>query len=244
MLKSTIRSLLKYLGIVAFKRSSRVYIPSDETYGIVASLVNRSNPCIIDGGAHRGDAVDVLSALLPQATFHCFEPDPMLGAELEVHFAGNDKTKVVRVALGDALGTATFNINASRPTNSLLPSGEVLQADLQALCRTVEQVEVEVTTIDDYCRKNNVNRVDIIKLDLQGYDYLALKGAEQTLRQARVVLVEVLFREIYKGCHLFPDILNFMMTQGYELYTLSELHYGERDELLWADAIFLNRAVD
>jgi len=98
---------------------------------------------------------------------------------------------------------------------------------------------VEVITIDEYCRMNSIERVDVIKLDLQGYDYLALKGAAATLDKARVVLVEVLFEEIYKGCHCFPDILNLMSPQGFKLHTLCGLHYGEADELLWADAIFV-----
>jgi len=53
------------------------------------------------------------------------------------------------------------------------------------------------------------------------------------------VLVEVLFKEIYKGCHGFPDILNLMIGQGFKLHNLCGLHYGEADELLWADAIFV-----
>ena len=239
MIKQFLRGMLKRFDIVAFKRSSRVYIPEDESYRIVSALVGRSDPVVIDGEAHLGDMVESFGALLPRAEFHCFEPDPTLGQALENKFAGNPRVRVVQAALGDVPGKAKFNINVSRPTNSLLPSSESLQPDLKQLCQLVEQVEVEVITIDEYCRMNSIERVDVIKLDLQGYDYLALKGAAATLDKARVVLVEVLFEEIYKGCHCFPDILNLMSPQGFKLHTLCGLHYGEADELLWADAIFV-----
>lgn len=239
MIKKLLRLALKRFGIVAFKRSSRVYIPEEETYRIVSVLVGRFNPVVIDGGAHLGDMAERFGALLPMAEFHCFEPDPVLGQTLEQKFVGNPKVHVVQAALGDMAGKAKFNINVSRPTNSLLPSAESLQPDLKQLCALVEQVEVEVTTVDEYCRANSIEHVDVIKLDLQGYDYLALKGAEATLQKARVALVEVLFKEIYKGCHCFPDILNLMIDQGFKLHTLCGLHYGEADELLWADAIFV-----
>ena len=62
------------------------------------------------------------------------------------------------------------------------------------------------------------------------------------LQGARVVLIEVLFVEIYQGCHLFPDVLRLLGECGYTLYTLCGLHYGNHDELLWADAIFINSA--
>lgn len=239
MIKKMLKWMLKRSGIVAFKRSSRVYIPEDESYRIVSNLVGRVDPVVIDGGAHLGDMVEKFRAFLPRAEFHCFEPDPALAQTLVSRFAGSPLVHVVQAALGDAVGTAKFNINVSRPTNSLLPSAETLQPELKQLCQLVEQVEVEVTTIDEYCRANSIERVDIIKLDLQGYDYLALKGATATLVKAKVALVEVLFEEIYKGCHRFPDILNLMLDQGFKLHTLCGLHYGEADELLWADAVFV-----
>ena len=224
------------------KRSSRVYLPEDESYRIAVAQCGRVDPLIIDGGAHRGGSVEAFSRYAPQAQFHCFEPDPSLAQELTGLFSDKPHVRVIMAALGDVRGKATFNINVSRPTNSLLPPGEALQPDLQTLCQLVEQVEVEILTIDDYCAAQAVDRVDIIKLDLQGYDYKALLGAKTALQGARVVLIEVLFVEIYQGCHLFPDVLRLLGECGYTLYTLCGLHYGNHDELLWADAIFINSA--
>lgn len=241
MIKKLLRLALKRFGIIAFKRSARVYIPWDESYRIASALVGRSDPVVIDGGAHLGDMVESFGTLLPRAEFHCFEPDPTLWEKLERKFAGSPRVHVVQAALGDLAGKAKFNINVSRPTNSLLPSTESLQPDLKQLCQLVEQVEVEITTIDEYCRANLIEHVDVIKLDLQGYDYLALKGAETTLEKARVVLVEVLFKEIYQGCHCFQDILALMRKSGFDLYTLCGLQYGDESQLLWADAIFVKK---
>lgn len=241
-MKRIIKAFLSKFGIIVMKRSSRVYLPEDDSYRIAVKQCGRLDPVIIDGGAHRGGSVEAFSRFAPQAEFHCFEPDPLLADELTGTFTGKTNVRVVQAALGESRGKATFNINASRPTNSLLPPVETLQPDLQALCQLVEQVEVDVTTIDGYYADRNLNRVDIIKLDLQGYDYKALLGARDTLRGARVVLVEVLFVEIYKGCNLFPDVLRFMGERGYILFTLCGLHYGSQDELLWADAIFVNNA--
>ncbi|WP_035383204.1 FkbM family methyltransferase [Ferriphaselus sp. R-1] len=242
MLNIWIKALLKRMGIIAVRQSSRVYLPEDESYRIVASLVGCKDPVVFDGGAHLGDVPDQLGALLPDARFFSFEPDPELGAILEQRFQGNAKVKVIRAALGDTPGWAKFNLNASKPTNSLLPASDSLQADLKTLCQLVEQVDVEVVTIDDFCRKSAIDRVDVLKLDLQGYDYLALKGASDTLKKAKVVLVEVLFVELYQGAHGFPDILNLMLERGFKLHTLCGLHYGESNELMWADAIFVPAA--
>jgi FkbM family methyltransferase len=239
ILKKLIKEILNSLGVVVMKRASRVYLPEDESYRVALEQCGSRAPVIIDGGAHRGATVDAFRAIAPYAQFHCFEPDTTLVADLDARFAGNSNVHVIAAALGEQPGTAVFNINASRPTNSLLPAAKGLQSDLQDLCMTVEQVTVPVISIDAYCAQEDLSRVDIVKLDLQGYDYHALLGAKNILPGARVVLVEVLFAEIYQGCHLFPDILRLMGDYGFTLFTLSGIHYGSHDELLWADAIFV-----
>ena len=241
-MKKLIKEILNNLGIFAFKRSSRVYLPEEDSYRIAVELCGKQSPVIVDGGAHRGGSVDAFSVYVPHAEFHCFEPDPILAKELKGLFAGKPNVRVIASALGQSSGHATFNINASRPTNSLLPVADGIQADLQALCQVVEQVDVDVVSIDEYCKAQGIKQVDILKLDLQGYDYKALLGASLTLQNVQVVQVEVLFAEIYQGCNLFPDILTLMRGHGFSLYTLCGIHYGKNDELLWSDAIFVRRA--
>lgn len=240
-MKKFVKAVLRKFGVILLKRSSGVYLPEGESYRIVCGLCGRQDPVIIDGGAHRGGSVAAFSSLAPEAQFHCFEPDPVLADSLRTIFAGKGNVKVVQAALGESRGCSNFNINASRPTNSLLQMAEGLQPNLRDLCQAVAQIEVEVTTLDAYCRENGLGRVDIVKLDLQGYDYMALRGARSVLRETSVVMVEVLFVEIYKGCRLFPDILGLMHELGFDLYTLCGLQYGEESKLLWADAIFIKK---
>lgn len=239
MIKRIIKSGLKRFGIVAFKNSSRAYVPESETYKVVAELVGKPDPVVIDGGAHLGDMVEKFGAHLPQAEFHCFEPDPELGEILSHKYSVNPRVNVVQAALGERPGKVKFNMNASRPTNSLLDAAEDLQSDLMRLCDPVKQVEVAVTTIDEYSQKKAINRVDLIKLDLQGYDYLALQGARSTLVNVKIVLVEILFAKIYQGGGTFQDILDLMRECGFELHTLCGLQYGDKSKLLWADAVFI-----
>lgn len=76
MLKRFLKGTLKHFGLIAFKRSSRVYIPEDEAYRIVSSLTGRTDPLIIGGGAHLGDMMKRLGASLPRAKFNT-----MLGSD-------------------------------------------------------------------------------------------------------------------------------------------------------------------
>lgn len=238
-LKSLIKKILSNIGIIVMKRSSHVYLSDDESFRIAFELSGNPSPVVIDGGAHKGATVDSIRGFAEGAKLHCFEPDPVLFGELKLKYSDDANVKITQAALGERTGKAVFNINASRPTNSLLKAAAGIEKDLAELCKTMQSIEVSITSIDDYCETLGLSHVDIIKLDLQGYDYFALLGASKVLEQVQIVLVEVLFSELYDGCRQFPDILFFMQKRGFRLFTLSGIHYGSSDELLWADAIFV-----
>jgi FkbM family methyltransferase len=61
-------------------------------------------------------------------------------------------------------------------------------------------MQVETTTIDDYVRQKHIERVDLIKMDIEGAERLALKGALDTLRHHRPRLAICVY-------HLWDDII-------------------------------------
>jgi FkbM family methyltransferase len=238
-LKQIIKRLLASFGLVIFKRSTGIYVGEDETPALALRLCGAVQPIVIDGGAHKGAFVDAIRKLSPGARFLCFEPDPLLAAGLREKFAGDGKVQIVQAALGSTGGTATFNINHSRACNSLAPSGSAATGVLGELMATMEKIDVEVTTLDDAMLKAGMRTCDIVKLDLQGHDLEALSGASQTLKSAKVVIVEVWYAPVYAGTVTYLKICDLLQKSGFLIYSLAGLHYSTKDRLLWSDAIFL-----
>ena len=240
-LKRSVKAMAARCGVVIFKRSTGLYLPEDEMPLLVQRLCGKTTPVIVNGGAHRGDFVLAIRRVLPGASFICFEPTPDLVKDLRAMFVDDPRVAVVAAALGEVAGTAKFHLNASRATSSLLPSAGQTAGALGALVATQTLVEVEVTTIDAALAKLNRHEVDIIKLDLQGYDFRALLGATQALTHASVVVVEVWFAPIYEGAADYLQVCALMNERGFALYALTSLHYGNTDRLLWGDAVFVPR---
>jgi hypothetical protein len=82
--------------------------------------------------------------------------------------------------------------------------------------------------------------VDLLKVDVQGFESAVLFGAQRVLRNTRAVLLEVLLKSHYKGDHTFPELWNQMTEYGFSLWSLSEPYSGSEGEALWADAVFVN----
>ena len=71
---------------------------------------------------------------------------------------------------------------------------------LDARKYTINQVISEITTLDKYAKKNNINRIDILKIDTQGYEDKVLQGAEKYLLQNNTLNSGgTLFSEIYEN---------------------------------------------
>jgi FkbM family methyltransferase len=238
-IKSAVRALLLRYGIVIFRRRSGIYIPEGESAALAVRLCGVSDPLIIDGGAHKGSFVDAVRSVGRSARFICFEPDPTLAAALRHRFLGDKTVTIVQCALADKSGRSILNINQSRATNSLLAANDLTRGALSDQLATVQNVEVQVTTLDDALASLKVATCDIIKLDLQGFDMLALMGACHALTSAQVVVVEAWFAAVYENTINYFDIIEFLRRRDFELYTLAGLHYGTNDRLLWTDAIFL-----
>ena len=182
-----------------------------------------------------------------------FEPlAHRLAERMAAGATGPGKLKLLPAFIGDG-GEHTFHVNAPDATSSLLPfNAEVISrlVDLDGL-KTVSTEPARTTTLDAALQDEGA--VDLLKLDIQGFELTALRHAVATLARTLVVHCEVSFVEIYRGQALFSEVESFMRGQGFALidlrsqcrYPLAGTAYPQsRDWLGWADAVFLRTLDD
>ena len=152
------------------------------------------------------------------------------------------RAELVKSALSAATGTGTLQVNAHSGTHSLLEIGDTRHWEGDAA--TVKRQPIATITLDELCTQRGALIVDILKMDIQGHELEALKGATGLLERAAisVIALEVAFHEIYKSQPLFWDIATHLAPLGYGFHGLFECHYSLRNPnvLSWADAIFLS----
>ncbi len=173
---------------------------------------------------------------------HSFEPFESTFRTLAENCRGDDRIEPHRLAVADASGSRTFYSNAESVTNSLLPNSEAASRALhETLIEPAGSVEVSATTLDDFCAGRSIDRVNILKMDIQGGELMALKGASRMLEAKAIDLIysEVLFAELYAGQADFHDICRFLGGRDFTLYGLYNLHPGRDSVLAWGDAIFI-----
>jgi len=213
----------------------------DEAYGDQRRLLEgRPVDVVLDVGANGGDTTHQYRTLFPSATIHAFEPFPDVHRQLAERFAADPRIRAHQLAVTNAPGARRFYVNDAHVTNSLLPhnpaSVEWAGASREGLGRTID---VRAVTLDEFCRAEGLARIDLLKMDIQGGEAMALAGAARLLSEQaiRLIYTEVLFAPLYEGQAYFCDVSATLAGHGYQLFGLYNLMQDERG-LGWADAIF------
>jgi FkbM family methyltransferase len=199
---------LRYLRNRDFIPEERVarYLPPD--------------PIILEAGAHNGVDTLRMASFWPSAKIYAFEPVPDAYAELLRRATKHPgRIHCYPLGLGPKKGTMSMHISGdgsagSCQSSSLLPptQGHLLEYSFVSFGK---RTEVEVSTIDDWARENRIDRVDFMRLDMQGYEIEALKGAGLTLECTTVIQLEVSNVQLYHGAPLYTEVEEWMAGRGF-----------------------------
>jgi FkbM family methyltransferase len=192
---------------------------------------------IIDAGAHRGSFTDAFLQLHKPQRIVMVEALPELAAKLRTRYSGSG-VSVVSAALSDREGEAQFEVNRSDASSSLLPIDPRNSSWFGLDLRVARKVQVQTTTLPALMEQEQLATVDLLKLDLQGAERLALTGGEAVLPRIRVIYSEVLFEPLYGGAWLFGEMNEFLRDRGFKLCGLSNIVHANDGDLLQANATF------
>lgn len=199
---------------------------------------------IFDLGANRGDTVQIYLELFPKCIVHAFEPFPGSFEMLAQRFAGNKRVILNMSAIASEEKTAQMFVNYNVDTNSLLkPMVTGLSSDKSA--KNINSIDITTITIEQYCIKNKIEKIDILKMDIQGGEYAALQGGVNLINEKKIRLIytESYFIRQYEKQPLFYEIAGFLNEKHYNLQDIYTPIYGH-GSLAWCDAIFLPRNND
>ena len=196
---------------------------------------------VMDVGANVGDTVQQYRTLFPGAAIYAFEPFPGAHRQLAARFAPDPQVRARQAAIADVSGTRRLYVNDEHVTNSLLPlePASVSRARASSAGRLDDAIDVPVLTLDEFCEAEGLSAIDLLKMDIQGGEGMALEGAARLLarRAVRLIYLEVLFAPLYVGQAYFCDVTAILSRHGYQLFGLYNLMHQDGG-LDWGDAIF------
>jgi FkbM family methyltransferase len=201
-----------------------------EALRCAADLVHSTKPsqqiCVLDVGAHRGETFRHISSLIPGAlSYYGFEPNPESFALL-VDLEEKERTAMRSisfspVAVGAKAGSVVFRVaNASEVSGILSPEAELLDRVPTGDHGLKATLEVEQICIDDFIAEKQLARVNVLKIDTEGYDKEIIRSISPFLRTHQPVVITECFGKNdaparYEQYHLLADL-------GYKLHYFSD----------------------
>ena len=145
----------------------------------------------------------------------------------------NDNIKLVPIGLDEKSGNKILYLTKEPGCSSLYAPNKNLTSNYPALscAKEVAQVEVSLTSLDEWAKSISLKYIDYMKIDTQGAELSILKGGKMILPTMRYLEVEVEFNPIYDGQPTFSDIDIYLRKFGFVLWKFSNfVHYSQGDE--------------
>jgi FkbM family methyltransferase len=235
MLKRTLKSIIRFTPYrVTRARDANRFQAIEEC---LISLEKRGlNPRrIVDGGANIGDFARCAASIFPAAQIHLVEPQPACRDAL-AKLARNCNFHVHAVALGAEDSFIDLAIDPAGVTTGahVVPDST---PPLDGICVRVPITRLEMLLAAKLVTEDRC----LLKLDLQGWEMEALKGAESILNKIEVILTEVSF---YAQAYEPPieTLVHFLDKRGFALYDIASLAARRRDNRAHqGDFVFVRR---
>jgi len=188
---------------------------------------------IVDGGAHIGDFAVMAHSIFPAALVDLIEPQPACQPKLEALMRSATNYVLHSVAIGSASGSLLMALDPGTPSTGAHITGSL---DASATSRTLS---IPVVTLDSILvGATTADRV-FLKLDLQGWELEALKGAVKILPSIEVILTETsFFAQAYEPP--IATLVGFLADHGFIQDDIASLNARQRDNPAHqADMVFI-----
>lgn len=217
-LKELARQGLRKIGLDVHR-----YLPSSlPPAQLVASLRKFDIDLVLDVGANKGQFASEIRHCGYSGRIVSFEPLSQAHGQLLQASAGDSMWEAYpRCALGDHNGGVEINIAGNSESSSILP---MLESHLSAAPESeYEGKEIApIKTLDAVAGQYLKDaQAPFLKIDTQGFDWLVLDGARDTLPQIKGILVELSLVPLYGGQHLWREVIDRLEAEGFTLWAFT-----------------------
>jgi FkbM family methyltransferase len=206
-------------------------------------LLENEIDAVLYVGANRGQMMQKFLTRFSSVPIILYEADPKLAIYLESKF-GSNLVSVRNKAVGAKNGQADFyvSVGTDGQSSSLLRMGERhLRWSPTSMQSEIVNVDIVALDSEEFDGYNSI----FLKIDIQGFELEAFRGAETLLQKVVAIDVEVSTESMYEGDCTWFEVSDFLVSRDFQLFDIDPWFHDHtnKNEMLQADFRFIRKSL-
>ena len=203
-----------------------------------------SSPIVVfDVGAHYGETIQLFFKKLKLKKIYSFEASPKNFKILKRNVSkyNPSKLEIFNFGIGDKISEKYINQtleSSSSTINKLNTDSEYFKKKLKILnIKKKElffhQIPIKILTLDHFIEKHNIQNIDLLKIDTEGYEFNVLRGLSKNSNKIKLVYFEHHYDDMIIKNYKFGDIHDLLKKAGFKMIKKSKMIFRKSFEYVY-----------
>ena len=209
---------------------------------------------LIDIGAHKGESIKLFSKNFIIKKIISFEASPInfeyLKKKIKNNKIGYNNTEIVleNTALGaedKIIEFNQFNESSSSTIKEIDKESKYYKRKFRLINflnnkETYQKIKIKISKLKDYIEKNNIKKIDFMKIDTEGYEFEILLGLENKIKLVDIIMFEHHYDNMIKKGYTFEDINKLLIKNNFNKIYKSRMPFRKTFEYIYKREELIN----
>ena len=206
---------------------------------------------IIDVGAHHGETVKLFIKNFKIEKICCYEPSKNNFLKLKKNTLSlkhkKIDIKIFNLGIGESKKIVLFNqiSESSSSTFSKINFNSQYYKKKNNILKFFfgkdyikDSYSVELNTLKEQMTKNNLEIVDLLKIDTEGYEFEVIKGLKKKIRKVNFIYFEHHFDQMILKNYTLRDVHKYLENEGFKKILKLKMPFRKTFEYIYANKSF------
>ena len=202
---------------------------------------------LLDIGAHQGESIEFFSRNFMIKKIISFEASPinfeLLRNRIRTNNLKYSNTEIVieNIALGAENKTTEFkqfNESSSSTIKKINEESKYYKKKFRLINffnkeKVYQSFKIKIFKLKDYIKQKNIQKIDFIKIDTEGYEYEILIGLEDKIQFVNTIMFEHHYDNMIKKNYTFSDINDLLVKNNFKKIYKSRMPFRKTFEYIY-----------
>jgi FkbM family methyltransferase len=207
---------------------------------------------LIDIGAHKGESIELFSKNFIIKKIISFEASPIKFKYLKKKINKKKYNNTEIVLENTALGAENkiiefnqFNESSSSTIKEIDKESKYYKRKFKLINflnnkETYQKIKIKISKLKDYIKKNNIKKIDFMKIDTEGYEFEILLGLENKIKLVDIIMFEHHYDNMIKKGYTFEDINKLLIKNNFNKIYKSRMPFRKTFEYIYKREELIN----